>query len=66
MNKDIFPDYDEMFPFGKRDIFQFLMILFVIAVSVGSCLGGETDEENEELDREYKVNPRVIKVIKTK
>ena len=66
MNKDIFPDYDEIFPFGKFDIFRFLMILFVIVVSVGTCLGGETDEENGELDREYKVNLRVIKVINTK
>ena len=66
MNKDIFPDYDEMFPFGKLDIFRFLMILFVIVVSVGTCLGGETDEQNEEFDREYKVKFRVIKVIKTK
>ena len=43
-----------MFPFGKLDIFRFLMILFIIVVLVGKCLGDETDEENEELDREYK------------
>ena len=66
MNKDIFLITMKCFPFGKLDIFRFLMILFVIVVSVGRCLGGETDEQNEEFDREYKVNLRVIKVIKTK